>query len=83
MSNVSDQEFFRACARFIVGESTGVSIKGSSDRLRSLQEVLHASRDLYRALEAVKPLSEVGPLIERKSRASARFRDETGISWIL
>jgi hypothetical protein len=83
MSNVSDQKFFRACARFIVGESTGVRIKGSPQRLRTFQEVLCASRDLYEALEATKPLSEVGPLIERKSRAAAEFKSETGISWIL
>ena len=83
MSNSGDLQFFRACARFVVGESTGVSIKGSPERLRSLQEVLNATRDLYRALEDVRPLSEVGPLIERKSRAAAQFRSETGISWIL
>lgn len=83
MSNRDDLEFFRACARFITGESTRVSIKGSPKRLNALQEVLSASRDLYRALESVKPLTEVGPLIERKSRAAAKFRLETGLSWIL
>lgn len=83
MSSMTNQEFFRACAMFVIGESTGVSIKGSPSRLDALQAVLGASRDLYRALEASRPLSEVGPLIERKSHAAAKFKSETGISWIL
>ena len=83
MKSGNNQEFTRACARFVLGESTGVKIKGSPKRLAALQEVLHASRDLYMALKDSQPLSVVGPLIERKSRAAARFKSETGIPWLL
>ncbi|NDF13477.1 MAG: hypothetical protein EB060_11780 [Proteobacteria bacterium] len=83
MTQRDGQEFVRACAKFVLGESTGVRIKGSPGRLAALQEVLHASRDLYVALESAKPLSVVGPLIERKSRAAAKFKSETGTPWLL
>ena len=83
MTQRDGQEFVRACARFILGESTGVRIKGSPERLAALQEALHASRDLYVALKDSQPLSVVGPLIERKSRAAAKFKAETGTPWLL
>lgn len=83
MKSASDRSLMITCARFILGESTGVKIKGTPARVEAFQEVLSASRELYKALCSQRPLLEIKTLIEKKNIASAKFRSVTGITWTL
>jgi len=74
---------FQFCAKFIMGEETGLRLKGRPDSLTALREVLCASRDVYRALEDRKSLEEVHRLLERKGIAAQEFRRQTGLTWTL
>jgi len=74
-------EFFRSCAKFILGESTGVRLKALPETRDALREALLASRDLYIALEDGRSLEEVRATLDRKSAAAARFKSATGITW--
>lgn len=83
MSNRNDQGFVRACAKFILGEASGVKFHGSSERIAATREVLSASRDLFEALQGGLTLSVVKPLIERKRIAAEKFKRVTGLVWRL
>lgn len=83
MSERADMRLMRACAKYILGESTGVRLKGRPETLESLQEVLTASRDLYSALQRRRPLGEIQDLLERKRRAAEKFKGATGLTWRL
>lgn len=73
----------KACAKYILGESTGIRLKGRAETLETLQEVLNASRDLYSALQRKRPLREIQDLLDRKRRAAEKFKDVTGLMWRL
>ena len=83
MKNGTDRELMRACARYILGESTGVKIKGTPERRDAIQRVLTASKALYEALSSSRPLNEVNALIERKRAAAQDFKKVVGITWQL
>lgn len=74
---------FHDCARFILGETTTVRLRGRPEALEALREALSASRDLYQALEAGRPLSEVRTLVSRKAQAAEGFQRATGTPWRL
>lgn len=83
MKNGSDRELMRACARYILGESTGIKLKGSPERREAFQSVLIASKALYEALNSNKSLTEVNTLIELKRSAAQNFKRVVGIVWQL
>lgn len=83
MKNGVDAKLMRACAKYILGESTGVKLKGRPETIGSLQEVLLASRDLFSALQQKRPLSEIRGLLERKRQAAEKFKNATGLVWRL
>jgi hypothetical protein len=83
MKNASDRGLMRACARYILGESTGVKIKGSPERRDAIHRVLTASKALYEALSSNRSLDEVNVLIERKRAAAQEFKKIVGITWQL
>ncbi len=80
---MSNKNLMKASARYILGESTGVQIKGSSEKIKTYQEVLAASKDLYDALCEERSLDEIMTLAETKKQAAANFRKITGIIWRL
>ena len=80
---MSNKNLMKASARYILGESTGVQIKGSSEKIKTYQEVLTASKDLYDALCEEPPLDEIMTLAETKKQVAANFRKITGIIWRL
>ena len=80
---MSNKNLMKASARYILGESTGVQIKGSSEKIKTYQEVLSASKDLYDALCEERSLDEIMTLAETKKQAAANFRKITGIIWRL
>lgn len=83
MSESRDGAFVRACAKYILGESTGVKLKGSPETLESLRRVLNASRDLYSALQQKRSLDEIRDLLAEKKKAAEGFRSVTGLTWRL
>lgn len=83
MSNTKSEGFMKACAKYILGESTGVKLKGSPETLESFQRVLFASRDLYSALQQKRSLEEIRDLLEKKKRAAEGFKSATGLTWRL
>ena len=83
MSTSKNDAFMKACARCILGESTGVRLKGSPETLESFQGVLFASRDLYSALKQRRPLEEIRDLLDKKRRAAEGFKRVTGLTWRL
>lgn len=76
-------EFFRSCAKFVLGESTGVRLRARPEAREALREALLTSRDLYIALEQGGSLEEVRAILDRKTTAAARFKSATGIPWRL
>lgn len=83
MSGNRDEVLMKACAKYILGESTHVKLKGSPETLETFQRVLFASRDLYSALQNGRSLEEIRDLLEKKNLAAAGFRDSTGLTWRL
>jgi hypothetical protein len=82
MKNDND-ELMKACAKYILGESSGVKLKGSPETLESFQRVLFASRDLYSALQQKRSLEEIRDLLEKKKNAAIGFKSTTGLTWRL
>ena len=74
---------FQASAKYILGETTGVKIKGSPERVIAFQEVLLASRHLYRALTERRSLPEISDLLRVKRKTAADFNRVTGLVWVL
>ena len=82
ISNTLDS-VMKASARYILGETTGVKIKGSPERVKAFQDVVVASRTLYEALCNQLPMSEITRLIESKRVAAENFKRVTGNTWSL
>ena len=79
----NSQDLMKACAKYILGESSGVKLKGSPETLDALQRVLFASRDLYSALQQRRSLEEIRDLLRKKKSAADAFRNTTGLKWLL
>jgi hypothetical protein len=76
--------FFAASAAYILGEKTGMTIKGDPDRIDATRDVLQASRRLYEALhDDSKGLTMVLKLVNEKKHYASEFHKQTGIEWIL
>ena len=73
----------KASAKFILGETSGVKIKGTKEKIETFQEVLHSSRDLYDALCEEASLDAIMALVQKKKAAATRFHQVTGILWRL
>jgi len=80
---LSEKNLMKASAKFILGESSGVKIKGSHEKIQSFQKVLSCSRDLYDALCEDASIDTIMSLIEKKKTAAAKFHQVTGILWRL
>jgi|TARA_Y100000310_G_C20606572_1_gene775793 predicted peroxiredoxin len=76
--------FHVACAAHIMGYKTGVTLKGSSERVKIFHEVLDASKDLYQTLnEAGVRLDTVKEKLNCKRMASKKFYACFGRPWVL
>ena len=74
----------KSAARFIIGESTGVKIKGPPEKIKVTKNVILASKSLYEELNSNEPnLDRVLELMKRKNSCAADFRDATGLMWLL
>jgi hypothetical protein len=81
--HIHEKTLMKACAKYILGESANVKLKGSPETLEAFQRVLSASRDLYSALHEKRSLKEIRDLLEKKKSAAASFRSSTGLLWRL
>jgi len=71
-------------ARYILGEQSGISIKGNKDRVSAFCDSARHSKNLYEALNTESAtLSDILVLIQRKKASARRFKDVTGLSWRL
>ena len=71
-------------ARYIMGLDSGVSIKGSQEKVDAFCDIARKSRNLYEALNSDSAnLDEVLSLIQKKKESSRRFKEVTGVSWRL
>ena len=74
----------RASARYILGETTGIKIHGSKDRISATRKVLRSSRNLYNELiKEDADLSRVLELMRVKKEAAREFHQVTGLRWRL
>lgn len=74
----------KSAARFIIGESTGVKIKGTPAKIKVTKNVILASKSLYEELNSGEPdLDRVLELMKRKNDCASDFRDTTGLMWLL
>ncbi len=78
-----EDNLMKASAKFILGESSGVKIKGSREKIQTFQKVLSCSRDLYDALCEEASINKIMSLIQEKKKAAAKFHQVTGILWRL
>ena len=71
-------------ARYIMGEQSGISVKGNKERVNAFCDTARHSRNLYEALNSESAsLSEILELIQKKKDSARRFKDVTGLSWRL
>ena len=79
----SENALMQTAARFIIGESVDVKVKGTKDRVKAFKDVLLASRNLYEALESGHGIGEVTNLLDAKHEAAKKFKEVTGVFWAL
>lgn len=76
--------FHSAAAAYILGEKSNVVLKGNSERIHATQGVLLASRALYEELSNSRAtISSVANRLDTKRKAAEKFRQVTGVSWLL
>ena len=73
--------FERAAAKYILGESEGLELRGNRRQVAAASRVLEESRGLLTALRTSADLAEVRSRIERKRKAAATFSDAFGYVW--
>jgi hypothetical protein len=77
-------KFYSAVAAHILGLGVNTQVRGTSEKVRATQHVMHASKKLYEALHDDSiTLSEVRRLLADKRLKATEFERLTGISWIL
>jgi len=74
----------KAVAKFIIGESTGVKIRGTPGKIRVTKDVILASKALYEELNSSDPkLDKVIDLMKAKNDRASKFMNTTGLVWRL
>ena len=78
------RSFHAAAASYIMGNSTGIKLQGSKQRIVATKNILEASKSLYAELNSPDAsLEKVSFLLEKKRKASKEFQQVTGINWLL
>ena len=85
MSNQDYQKtFFSSIAAHILGKKTNVKLTGSPSKVEATSGAIKATKKLYEALGRPNAnLEQVNQLIHVKNFAAAKFKRETGLTWIL
>lgn len=77
------KNLYAVAAAHIMGTRTGVTIKGTPERVQAVKDVINASRNLYEGLEAELPMEKISGLLESKRSCAARFQSVFNAPWIL
>ena len=77
------KDLYAAAAAHIIGNQTGVSVKGSPEKVRIVKEVIRASKELYEGLEAELPMVKISKLLESKRACAERFQATFNEPWVL
>jgi|MDTB01.2.fsa_nt_gb hypothetical protein len=85
MSNQNyERVFFSSIAAHILGKKTNVKLTGSPSKVDATKGAIKATKRLYEALGRTNvELEQVHQLIHVKNHAAAKFKKETGLTWIL
>lgn len=78
--NPNRAAFERAAARYILGESPGIELKGTSKQVQTASAVIKESRALLLSLRG-DDLNRVRLQLERKRQAATRFFEVYGYAW--
>ena len=71
-------------AKFILGESADLKLKGRPDKIQATKNVIIASKNLYEELNRENPSFEkIMQLVETKRVKSEIFGKVTGLRWAL
>ena len=87
MSKASSQnqtQLMSAIAKHILGEQTGLKIKGSPEKVEATKNAVVASKKLYEALNLADPcLEDIFRLVEEKKVHAEIFEKKTGLRWVI
>ena len=81
-SSQNQVQLMSAIAKHILGEETGLKIKGSPDKVQATKNALIASKRLYEELNLPNPcLENIFKLVEDKKAQAKIFENTTGLHW--
>ncbi len=85
MSNQDyEKVFFSSIAAHILGKKSNVKLTGTRSKVDATTGAIKATKRLYEALGHPNiKLDRVNQLIHVKNHAAAKFKKETGLTWIL
>ena len=75
------KQFELLAARYILGESKQLDVKGSKAQVDAAVNVIKESRQLLKSLQGGAPLSDVKKQLDNKRRASKVFKEVYGYTW--
>ena len=77
-------QLMSAIAKHILGEQTGLNIKGSPEKIEATKNAIVASKKLYEALNLSEPcLEDIFRLVEEKKVQAEIFEKKTGLRWVI
>ena len=74
---------YAAAAAHIIGNQTGVSVKGTPEKVRVVKNVIQASKALYEGLEAELSMEKISKLLEHKRVCAKHFQTTFNEPWVL
>lgn len=73
----------RAAARYIMGESFNVHIKGKNAKIKCLGELLSVCKELKEKLDEGTDINSISILLDKKRDLAIDFENLSGIKWRL
>jgi len=73
----------KAAAKYIMGESFNIKIKGKNAKIKCLSELLSVSKELKEKLEEGTDIDSIAKLLDKKRNLSIDFENLSGIKWRL
>tara|TARA_B100000427_G_scaffold278656_1_gene248511 strand:+ start:1963 stop:2217 length:255 start_codon:yes stop_codon:yes gene_type:complete len=81
--NKRELALHKAAAKYIMGESLNIKIKGKDAKIKCLSNLLEVSRLLKNKLDEGTDINGIASLIDKKRNLSVEFENLTGIKWRL
>ncbi len=78
------KRFQAAAAAYILGKETNVRLSGSPEKIKTCQNVITTSKNLYEELtSSTASMERVVELLDKKRVASRQFLEVVGTPWLL